>query len=78
MFGGSGEVRTHGPISGTAVFKTAAINQTLPHFQIFICSTYSLWIAIAPLSFVALFNEPSILITRVATPMIRNATLCSG
>jgi hypothetical protein len=28
--GGAGEIRTHGPISGTTVFKTVAINQALP------------------------------------------------
>ncbi len=33
QFGGSGEIRTHGPLSGPAVFKTAAINRTLPRFQ---------------------------------------------
>jgi hypothetical protein len=31
--GGSGEIRTHGPISKTSVFKTGAINQTLPRFR---------------------------------------------
>ena len=34
MFGGSGEIRTHGPLSEPAVFKTAAINRTRPHFRI--------------------------------------------
>ena len=33
-FGGSGEIRTHGPISESSVFKTGAINRTLPHFHI--------------------------------------------
>ena len=31
--GGSGEIRTHGTISDPTVFKTVAINRTLPHFQ---------------------------------------------
>ena len=31
--GGSGRIRTHGTLSGTLVFKTRAINQTLPHFR---------------------------------------------
>ena len=30
VFGGAGEIRTHGPISETTVFKTVAINRTLP------------------------------------------------
>ena len=33
-FGGNGEIRTHGAIADTTVFKTVAINRTLPHFQI--------------------------------------------
>jgi hypothetical protein len=33
LFGGSGEIRTHGPISESSVFKTGAINRTLPHFH---------------------------------------------
>ena len=32
--GGSGEIRTHGPISEPSVFKTGAINRTLPRFLI--------------------------------------------
>ena len=32
MFGGSGEIRTHGAISDSAVFKTAAISRALPRF----------------------------------------------
>ena len=32
-FGGNGEIRTHGAISDTTVFKTVAINRTLPHFH---------------------------------------------
>ena len=31
--GGSGEIRTHGPFNGSTVFKTVAINRTLPHFH---------------------------------------------
>lgn len=31
--GGSGEIRTHGPISRSTVFKTVAINRTLPRFH---------------------------------------------
>ena len=34
MYGGSGEIRTHGPLSEPAVFKTAAISRTRPHFRI--------------------------------------------
>ena len=34
--GGSGEIRTHGPISKTSVFKTGAINQTLPRFLLYL------------------------------------------
>ena len=34
MFGGSGEIRTHGPLSEPTVFKTVAINRTLPRFLI--------------------------------------------
>ena len=34
FFGGSGEIRTHGPIAEPTVFKTVAINRTLPHFHI--------------------------------------------
>ena len=36
MFGGSGEIRTHGAISDSAVFKTAAINRALPRFHYFL------------------------------------------
>ena len=32
--GGSGEIRTHGPRKGPAVFKTAAINRALPRFHV--------------------------------------------
>ena len=32
---GSGEIRTHGGFDASTVFKTVAINQTLPHFLIF-------------------------------------------
>ena len=32
--GGSGEIRTHGPLSESLVFKTNAINRTLPRFLI--------------------------------------------
>jgi hypothetical protein len=32
-FGGNGEIRTHGSISGSTVFKTVAINRTLPRFH---------------------------------------------
>jgi hypothetical protein len=32
-FGGSGEIRTHGAISDSTVFKTVAINRALPHFH---------------------------------------------
>ena len=31
--GGSGEIRTHGPISEPTVFKTVPINRTLAHFH---------------------------------------------
>ena len=31
--GGNGEIRTHGAISDPTVFKTVAINQTLPRFH---------------------------------------------
>ena len=34
LFGGSGEIRTHGAISDSTVFKTVAINRALPHFRI--------------------------------------------
>jgi hypothetical protein len=33
-YGGSGEIRTHGPLSESLVFKTNAINRTLPRFLI--------------------------------------------
>ena len=33
-FGRNGEIRTHGPLSEPSVFKTGAINQTLPPFRI--------------------------------------------
>ena len=32
--GGNGEIRTHGPLSESTVFKTVAINRTLPRFQL--------------------------------------------
>mgnify|MGYP000952736445 FL=1 len=32
--GGSGRIRTYGGVWSSAVFKTAALNQTLPHFHI--------------------------------------------
>ena len=32
--GGSGGIRTHGPREEPSVFKTGAINRTLPHFHI--------------------------------------------
>ena len=34
IVGGSGEIRTHGPISEPTVFKTVAINRTLPSFDV--------------------------------------------
>ncbi len=34
--GGSGEIRTHGPISESTVFKTVPINRTLAHFHNFL------------------------------------------
>ena len=33
IIGRSGEIRTHGPISEPTVFKTVAINRTLPRFE---------------------------------------------
>ena len=38
--GGSGEIRTHGTISGSTVFKTVAINRALPRFLLFIYPFY--------------------------------------
>ncbi len=33
-YGGDGEIRTHGPIPRSTVFKTVAINRALPHLRI--------------------------------------------
>jgi hypothetical protein len=33
LYGGSGEIRTHGQLSPPTVFKTVAINRTLPRFH---------------------------------------------
>ena len=38
-YGRSGEIRTHGAISDSTVFKTVAINRTLPRFD------YLVWVA---------------------------------
>jgi hypothetical protein len=39
LFGGSGEIRTHGALSDPSVFKTDAIGRTLPHFHVIIYAT---------------------------------------
>ena len=36
IYGGSGEIRTHGPIAEPTVFKTVAINRTLPRFPMLV------------------------------------------
>ena len=36
IYGGNGEIRTHGPLSKPSVFKTGAISHALPHFLNFI------------------------------------------